>query len=374
MCVAVSIMPGEYLTELEVEKMHICNSDGAGVAWVDNGTVRWFKTTKVDLEHIYKVIHYHKDRPRLVHFRLSTAGGVTPFLCHPFEIGPLANNRPIGEAAKVMIHNGHWGRWDELYELLKKEGALPDQGPWSDTRLIAYLASDNPDWLEVLGGRVATLDAAGQFTHLGDWQELRQGIKVSNKHWDTATPRYRRGGYQGYNKWHGWGWTEEELAAYEQEKKEKRDSAGKVAEAVKSLGAGTGQGEAAEATGVGAGNGGVANSPGGDGDSGSGSGGQGKEMGQKGGEVTNEAGGPGSGGNRWQELSEAYKGGDGHGSQGPVQGVGSGLRSGTNPRGRIFDQEPWTHPYNGRVYKVDPTGKVVEVVATNSPGGEEAEG
>jgi hypothetical protein len=222
MCVAVTLAPGTDLTLQEVERMNRANADGVGVAWAKDGVVQWYKTTKVDPNYVVNMIAAWKEVPRLVHFRFATAGGTRPELCHPFEVGPRASCRPVGHAPKVMIHNGHWGRWNEVKDLLDKENLLPDNGPWSDTRLAAYLAHMDPDWLSALGGRVAVMTGDGETHRLGDWQELRTGIYVSNKSWDTDS-KYTRGGYAGYRTWKGWHWTEDEMQAFFEDE-EKRES------------------------------------------------------------------------------------------------------------------------------------------------------
>lgn len=215
MCVAVTLKPGSYLDLDEVVKMHRNNADGVGIAWAREGAVQWWKTVKVDPEYITKAIAVWKDYPRLVHFRFATAGGARPDLCHPFEIGPLANCRVTGIGSKVMIHNGHWSRWDEVKRLLDRENLLPD-GPWSDSRLAAYLAHEDPEWLTALGGKVAVMDGAGEIQRLGSWEQIREGVMVSNTNWQTTT--FQRGGYQGYRAWKGWQWTEEEAKAFFEEK------------------------------------------------------------------------------------------------------------------------------------------------------------
>ncbi len=193
MCVAVTLDPGADLTLEELKKMDATNRDGVGMAWIDErGAVSWWKTTKVDPEEVRNRLQFWADSPRLLHFRLSTAGGTRPELCHPFPIGPTAICSPEGSAWTAMIHNGHWHRWQEVHSLLKDEDLLPDKGPWSDTRLIAYLAHSNKDWLQALGGRVATLEHTGAIVRLGDWQELRTGIYVSNKIWEHYSERERK--------------------------------------------------------------------------------------------------------------------------------------------------------------------------------------
>lgn len=240
MCVAVTLKPGAELTPEEVFRMGMANGDGFGFAWAEDGVVHWWKTTVYDHEYLTNLINSMKDFPRFVHFRLSTVGGVRADLCHPFEIGPLAACQPKGHANKVMMHNGHWFRAGEIHDILKKEGGLPDNGPWSDTRIGALMASYDEDWLTVITGKVATMDGDGNMKLIGSWDKLRDGIMVSNKSWDHEFTYQRTGSGR---KWEGWGWTEQSWknkeahdkvkAEKEKEEKEKKEkeSNGKKTEA-----------------------------------------------------------------------------------------------------------------------------------------------
>lgn len=232
MCVAITMEPGTHLTLDEIRKMGKANGDGIGLAFAHDGIVDWWKTLNYKAEYIEHLLKKHDDMFRLVHFRLSTAGGIRSDLCHPFEVGPEANSDPRGHSTKVLIHNGHWHRWTDVFDILKKEGLLPDTGPWSDTRLMAYLSAYDEDWLDVVGGKVATMDGQGNITRYGDWIELRPGIKVSNKTWDHEY-NYTRSGKD--RQWEGWGWTQENwqekekhqkaLAAASEKEKDEKESA-----------------------------------------------------------------------------------------------------------------------------------------------------
>lgn len=219
MCVAVSMEPGTQLSLDEVTRMTNANADGAGFAWAEDGVVHWYKTVNYTPEYLTKLINERMGYFRLVHFRLATVGGVKAELCHPFEVGPLANPSATGRGARVLIHNGHWSRWDDIYDLWKKEGALPDYGPWSDSRFMAMLANEQQEWLDVVGGRVALMSGDGSTEFWGDWAKLRDGILVSNRIWESHTYNYKRHGRSsGLNHtWQGapWGLTKEEYDEYE---------------------------------------------------------------------------------------------------------------------------------------------------------------
>lgn len=223
MCVAICMEPGSTLTEEEVGKMGRANADGVGLAWAEDGAVKWWKSTNYRDEYLTHVVNERVDFFRFVHFRLSTAGGVRADLCHPFEIGPLANPAPTGVSSRVLMHNGHWHRWTDVFDILKKEQLLPDTGPWSDTRLGALLASQDMDWIDTMGGKVAVLEGDGSIKRWGVWEELRAGIKVSNKTWDHNY-NYKRSGKD--RQWTGWGWSEENWKEKEAHEKEKEKAHG----------------------------------------------------------------------------------------------------------------------------------------------------
>lgn len=233
MCVAITLEAGTLLSVDEIAKMQRANADGVGVCWTERGVVHWSKAMNPTPEKIYEIIRDNIDFPRLAHFRLATAGGAHVALCHPFDISPLALCTQYGKSKKMMIHNGHWSRWHEVLKLLEGEELLPDKGPWSDSRLGAFLASEDPEWLEGLGGRVATLDEEGVITRIGDWTELREGVWVSNKIWDFTN--VKRGGYSGFRQWKGWDWDESDWAELDKELKEQeeRDKAAFEAEMAK---------------------------------------------------------------------------------------------------------------------------------------------
>jgi hypothetical protein len=332
MCVAITMEPGTDLSKEEIFKMGRANADGVGVAWADGGVVHWAKTINYTPDTLYNFIKEREGYFRLVHFRLSTVGGVRADLCHPFEVGPMANPHWTGHSSRVLIHNGHWHRWTDIIDILKKEEALPDMGPWSDSRLMAYLASFDEDWLHVVTGRVAMMDGDGNTVRIGDWSDLRAGIKVSNKHWDH-TYNYRRSGRD--RDWPGWGWSEkewEEAEAHSKEKekeKEKNEQEGK--ESAKTAQGGTATG-------------------------GKGGKGQTQGQGQKAGSV-HVGGGPPHGGSR---VSTSGTGGSGAGyrSIGP-NGYGAKI-DGEESKVAVqqetvsYDHAPWQNPVTKRWYYIPP--------------------
>jgi predicted glutamine amidotransferase len=84
------------------ERLAICaeaNDDGCGLAYVENGEVKIYKT--LSFANFYTVydqqMQINPDRKFLIHFRIRTQGLVDSDNCHPFQI----------DAQHAFIHNGH---------------------------------------------------------------------------------------------------------------------------------------------------------------------------------------------------------------------------------------------------------------------------
>jgi len=157
-----------------IHACHRANPHGAGVAWREDGEVRWMKGLEPDeLEALIA------DLPGeiVIHFRIASVGEVTPRLCHPFPVTACATTRLSGHARAVLFHNGTWGDWRETLRRMPRH-QRPD-GLLSDTRVAASLVDlCGMDVLDRLHGRWVFFDR--DFTELyGDWREW-QGMRASN--------------------------------------------------------------------------------------------------------------------------------------------------------------------------------------------------
>lgn len=181
MCViAVSESEKHRPTLADLKLMEAGNRDGAGVAWVERGMVRWQKG--IDAEQAFALT---KDLtgPVVYHFRVATAGGVRPELCHPFPVGASARLDLEGKANSVLFHNGMWGEWrSALRSALLASGDKMPLGAWSDTRALAYLVQKHgKNFLSLIDGfnRFAHLNSKGDVTLFGDFTQYK-GYLVSN--------------------------------------------------------------------------------------------------------------------------------------------------------------------------------------------------
>ncbi len=203
MCVALIITGSGRPTVDELKAMEQANQDGAGVGWADNGGVHWKKG--LGYREVSELIET-LPRPIFVHFRLATAGGSRAELCHPFPVNPEADVRIVGSSGALMMHNGHWGSWDDWFRALNESGVPTPEGPWSDTRFAAYMMAHWPrehvEIAKLTGGRVALLRGNGTFSLWGDWHKPdNDGVIYSNYHWAVCQSAYD----WGDDEWRG-GW------------------------------------------------------------------------------------------------------------------------------------------------------------------------
>ena len=154
----------------EEEFLQACNaknSDGAGIAWIEGGAVKYSKgdLTADDINNF----KFFTKPPYLIHFRKATQGGNKPELAHPFPVGLVHGDELEGEANAVIAHNGTWDESKWRHFLVKsikedeesKELLMP-KGPWSDSKVIAYLYSIHGNtFLEYLNEKVAVLTPKG---------------------------------------------------------------------------------------------------------------------------------------------------------------------------------------------------------------------
>lgn len=119
--------------------MYATNSAGGGVAWREDGWVRWAKGLSLEeMQDFCKKL----PLPFVAHFRIPTVGGAISELCHPFPVDGKCSVALEGRTkGYVLFHNGHWGDWKRvsMEAATKGRGGLP-VGKWSDSRAMAFVA------------------------------------------------------------------------------------------------------------------------------------------------------------------------------------------------------------------------------------------
>lgn len=186
MCVILAVpADAEDITVSEWDKATHTNADGYGIAWLDDGMVR-FK--KYGYEESKKLREWRPPKPYVMHFRLATVGAERPELCHPFIVSPKSKLTRSGRAHEVLFHNGHWGEWAEWLALTYSGlGKLP-KGEFSDSRAMASMVGHyGPDILEYSGAeygqKIVLFDKAGRFRFFGNgWaHDKGDGVTRSNE-------------------------------------------------------------------------------------------------------------------------------------------------------------------------------------------------
>jgi predicted glutamine amidotransferase len=185
MCVILAVPEGaKNITAQEWDQATASNSDGYGIAWLDDGMVRF---TKLGYNESKKLREWRPPQPYIMHFRLATIGAEVPELCHPFIVSPKSKLAVRGRAHEVLFHNGHWSDWAEWLAITYSGvGKLPS-GPFSDSRAMASMVGNyGHSILDISGAtgfqKIALFNKLGEFTFLGNgWCEGDDGVHRSNE-------------------------------------------------------------------------------------------------------------------------------------------------------------------------------------------------
>ena len=192
MCV-IAIVRKDRPTKQQVELMHKTNSHGGGVAWEEDGAIRWEKG--LDLEGMIKKCE-ELPTPFIAHFRIPTSGtSKEPGVCHPFPVDEGVSTSLEGSSKNgVLFHNGHWNMWKSRVEAIAvgRGVRIPD-GQWSDTRGLAFMAHYLGNFsLDMSGEKIAVMRPGGKIEIFGEsegWSKVDgiKGMVVSNLLWRRAS-------------------------------------------------------------------------------------------------------------------------------------------------------------------------------------------
>lgn len=189
MCVIVSNLDGKTISK---ERLLACQKSyphGIGLAVIHDGIVdvrRDFRDVSDLIKRFPSVLT--GNQPYVLHFRLSTSGGISPLMRHPHPISDWhkLSRRVNFRTSRILFHNGVVGR-----------GTINQ----SDTSQLAECLTDLPNlkiknFLQFLSSdsnRFLLLDN-GQIDYFGKWESL-DGIKYSNLDWERKTAYRRDYGY-----------------------------------------------------------------------------------------------------------------------------------------------------------------------------------
>jgi hypothetical protein len=168
-----------------LESAEQMNSHGGGIAWIENGKVRYKKGIKAkEIFEITKKIQL----PAIIHFRIASIGSVKNELCHPFEINEEASTALSGSCDGVLFHNGTWSDWNEIcMRAVVSKGIKFPAGDWSDSRAMAWLADKfGVNFLSLIdtSNKIAVLTPEG-ITKFGRYVEVEKNL-CSNDYFDNS--------------------------------------------------------------------------------------------------------------------------------------------------------------------------------------------
>lgn len=191
MCVIMVANQGTRPTEEMVHLGWEANKFGGGVAWQEDGQVKWVKGLDED-----QMQEYNKKLPfpYVLHFRIPSGGTSTlPGVCHPFPIeGKVSLSLKGASKTGVLFHNGFWTNWkDKLTTAAVNSRFRLPPGSWSDTRGLAWMTSHfGLGILELIDEKVIVITP--KFIHtFGNGWNIENDVLVSNLSWKskgTTTP------------------------------------------------------------------------------------------------------------------------------------------------------------------------------------------
>lgn len=194
--------------ESELKEMFKRNPDGAGYMFVnEDGKVEIHKGFMTFDDFMMNVSYedFTDDDVVIYHFRISTQGGVNPYMCHPF---PLTKNIKQTKALDVICPVG-----------ITHNGIIPlttnhNDHEYSDTAhfIAEYMTKvvHKPNDLkdahiqrilsELAKSKLAILDGNGNVTIIGDFIHETSGLLFSN-----STYKSIKRDYEYYESLMGWG-------------------------------------------------------------------------------------------------------------------------------------------------------------------------
>ena len=138
MCIIASIPAGSKIEENTLNQMWNSNPDGGGIAYIEDGKVKTYKSMKLKKfrSNFMRILDEHGDSDILVHTRLATHGSVCIPNVHPFPV--MQDGKELDDL--VFAHNG----------ILPSSFIPPAKLDISDTRYINEVLFNGTDFDTVL--------------------------------------------------------------------------------------------------------------------------------------------------------------------------------------------------------------------------------
>ena len=138
MCIIASIPAGSQIDETTLNQMWNSNPDGGGIAYIEDGKVKTYKSMKLKKfrANFFRILDEHGDSDILVHTRIATHGSVCIPNVHPFPV--MQDGKVLDDL--VFAHNG----------ILPSPFIPPAKLDISDTRYINEVLFNGTDFDTVL--------------------------------------------------------------------------------------------------------------------------------------------------------------------------------------------------------------------------------
>ena len=138
MCIIASIPAGSQIDENTLNQMWKSNPDGGGIAYIEDGKVKTYKSMKLKKfrSNFFRILDEHGDSDILVHTRIATHGSVCIPNVHPFPV--MQDGKELDNL--VFAHNG----------ILPSPFIPPAKLDISDTRYINEVLFNGTDFDTVL--------------------------------------------------------------------------------------------------------------------------------------------------------------------------------------------------------------------------------
>lgn len=217
MCIIAVKYHGQKFPEwTTLERCFDNNPDGAGFMYPKNGKVQIKKglMTWEEFRSALETVRAAEgdDIPYIMHFRISTQGGVNKMCTHPFPLsGKMKNLRKLNTSAKVGIaHNGmipiceEFGKgidYSDTMKFITDYASLIIEGDVIDDEKKCKLLE------RIAQSRLAIMNGKGQVVTLGEgWRIGEDGCCYSNSSYEASYHKYvyiPADQYEGFGIWDG---------------------------------------------------------------------------------------------------------------------------------------------------------------------------
>lgn len=171
MCIAI-LNNGSKISREHFRNSLENNSDGFGMAYIEKNTLKVFKSLSTNFNTLYQKysdVFKKTESPILLHFRISTGGGVNLENCHPFYI----------HKDLVMVHNGIIGGYGNKKENDTRHYIRDILTKFETKELMDNVSLKTLIERDISGSKFVFFDSLGNFNILNE----KAGHWDNNNNW-----------------------------------------------------------------------------------------------------------------------------------------------------------------------------------------------